>query len=58
MKLLITQLSPVTSSLFGPNILFGTLVLKHPQSVFPPLMSVKKLYTHTKAQAKLYFTVF
>ena len=46
--------SPVTSSLLSPNILLNTMFCSQtPSASFPPSMSVTKLHTHTKQQAKL-----
>jgi hypothetical protein len=43
---------PVTSSLFGPNILSASFS-QTPSVYFPPLMSETKFYTHTKSETKL-----
>jgi hypothetical protein len=44
---------PVTSSLFGPNILLSILFSNSPSVYVPPLMSEIKFHNHTEPQAKL-----
>jgi hypothetical protein len=46
-------LSPVTSSLLGPNILLSTLF----SAYVPPSMWVTKFHTHTKQEAELCFRI-